>query len=87
MLGPQRLLADGEAAAIERLGLGVAALGPVQLGQVVEDVPTSGCSGPSAFSRMASTRLAISVASGYLPARYSLSTSALSAAASSALCA
>jgi hypothetical protein len=33
---PQRHLLDGEVAAVERLGLGVAALGAVQLGQVVE---------------------------------------------------
>jgi len=36
VIGAQRLLADGEAALIQRLGLGVAALGTVQPGQVVE---------------------------------------------------
>ena len=36
MVGAQRLLADGERALVERLGLGVAALGAIELGQVVE---------------------------------------------------
>src|SRR5215470_9328045 len=36
VLGPQRLLADGQAALIERLGLGIAALVSVQRSQVVE---------------------------------------------------
>ena len=58
MLGPQRLLADGEAALEERLGLGVAALGLVKQGEVVERrLPVMVCSGPSAFSRMARLRL------------------------------
>ena len=36
VVGAQRLLADGERALVERLGLGVAALGAVERGQVVE---------------------------------------------------
>ena len=36
MLGAERLLPDRERALIERLGLGVAALGIVEHGQVVE---------------------------------------------------
>ena len=36
MLRPERLLADRQGSPVERLGLGVAALGLVQKGQVVE---------------------------------------------------
>ena len=36
MVGPQRLLRDGEAALVQRLGLGVAALALIQRGQVVQ---------------------------------------------------
>ena len=57
VVGPQRLLADGQAALVERLGLGVAALVPIQLGQIVERSANIGWSGPSAFSRMARLRL------------------------------
>ena len=46
VLGPQRLLADGEAALEERLGLGVAALVLVQPGQVVERGAHVGVVGP-----------------------------------------
>jgi hypothetical protein len=36
MLGAEHLLGDGEVALVERLGLGVAALGAVETGEVVE---------------------------------------------------
>ena len=36
MLGAEGLLVDGDGALVERLGLAVAAGGPVELGQVVE---------------------------------------------------
>jgi hypothetical protein len=63
-----RLFHDGEAALMERLGLGIAALGVIQLGQAVQrGADTGGWSGLSLASRMASTRLASSVASAYLP--------------------
>ena len=56
MLGAERLLADGERALVERLGLGVGAGGLVERGEIVERGAMSGCSGPSAFSRIASAR-------------------------------
>jgi hypothetical protein len=36
VLGPQRVFAGGEAALVERLGFGVAALDAIQQGQVIE---------------------------------------------------
>ena len=36
---------DGERAAVQRLGLGIAALGVIQLGQVVEEQPNIGMVG------------------------------------------
>ena len=57
MIRTQRLFADRKRALVQRLGLGVAALRLVKQRQVVEAAPTSGWSGPSAFSRIASARL------------------------------
>ena len=48
----QRLLADLQAALVERLGLGVLALGLVQLRQVVQAGGHVGVVGPSACSRI-----------------------------------
>ena len=45
MLGTQGLLADGKAAPVERLGLGVAALPDIERGKVVEDGGDAGVLG------------------------------------------
>ena len=57
VVGAQRLLADGQRALVERLGLGVAALGLYSAARLLSQVPTSGWSGPSAFSLIARARL------------------------------
>jgi hypothetical protein len=46
MIGPSRLLDDGQAALVERLGLGVAALRTVEEGEVVERDGSRGMIGP-----------------------------------------
>ena len=57
MLGAERLLADRQRALIKRPRAGeVALLGLKQQGEVVEARRRMGCSGPSAFSLIASAR-------------------------------
>ena len=56
MFGAERPLTDGKRALVERLGLRVGAGGLVQQGEIVEERAVSGCSGPSAFSMIASAR-------------------------------
>ena len=56
MLGAERLLADGERALVERLGLRVGAGAWYSPARLLSEMAVSGCSGPSAFSRMASAR-------------------------------
>ena len=46
MIGPSRLLDDGQAALVERLGLGVAALRTVEEGEIVERDGNRGVIGP-----------------------------------------
>ena len=46
MVGPHRLLEDGEAALVERLGLGVAALRIMKEGEIVERDGHRGMVGP-----------------------------------------
>ena len=65
MLGAERLLADRQRPFVERPRAGEVALGLKQAGEVVEALAVSGCSGPSAFSRIASARSK----SGRAPAR------------------
>ena len=57
MARTERLLADSQRSLEERLGVGIVALFPIELSQIVQrDAATSGWSGPSAFSRIASDR-------------------------------
>jgi hypothetical protein len=49
----QRLLADGDAAPVQRLGLTVAALGTQHPASWLSAVPTTGCSGSRSFSAIA----------------------------------
>jgi hypothetical protein len=67
MLGAKRLFVDRQRPLVERLGLGVAALGVVQQREVVEDGAHDLVVGPNFYSTSASNRFAISVASAYLP--------------------
>ena len=56
MLGAERLLVDRQRPLVERPRAGEVALGVKQAGEVVEARGGPGCSGPSAFSRIASAR-------------------------------
>ena len=57
MFGPQRFLADGKRAPVERVDLRAAALDSMEPGEADEGGATPGWSGPSGVSRMASERL------------------------------
>ena len=68
MLGAEGLLADGERALVERLGLGVAAGVPVEQAQVVERVGDVGMLGAEGLlvdgERALVQRLGLGVAAG-----------------------
>ena len=67
VVAPQLLLPDLQAAAVERLGLGVPAHGLVQDARLFRLVATSGWSRPSCFSQISRLRRKSGSASAYRP--------------------
>ena len=57
MIGTERFLLDRQRPLVQRLGIGIATLVLVEPARLFSDLATSGWSGPSAFSRIASDSL------------------------------